>query len=73
MYNNVRKAYLNINNYIKNDEPKVGKTSGLLGRGSTSRSMETPAREPIDRMAKLVDNIRKARLEIRNASTRSED
>lgn len=68
-YDNVKAAYININKYIKDDKP-AGKSSGLLGRMSGSdKKKEQQGKEPIERMAKLVQRIRKARREVRNGTT----
>ena len=68
-YDNVKAAYININKYIEDDKP-AGKSSGLLGRMSGSdKKKDQQGKEPIERMAKLVQRIRKARREVRNGTT----
>ena len=70
MYKNVKAAYININKFIEDDTP-VGKSSGLLGRmaGSNKNKNNQQTDEPVQRMAKLVKSIRKARTELGNATT----
>ena len=66
MMNQAKKAYLNINKYIKDDALPTEKTTGLLGRNKKKTDMQQGPREPKERMARLVKDIRNARMEIRN-------
>lgn len=65
MYGQAKKAYTNIDNYLKEDKP-MGKSSGLLGRNKDDQP-ENVEDDPLARMAKVVQRIRKAREEIKNA------
>jgi|14BtaG_2_1085337.scaffolds.fasta_scaffold17432_2 hypothetical protein len=73
MYGQAKKAYLNMENYLKSDEDTkpVGKTSGLLGRNKQQDIKEDMQDNPTQRMANLVQRIRKARMEIKNNETTS--
>jgi hypothetical protein len=73
MYGQAKKAYLNMENYLKSDEDTkpVGKTSGLLGRNKQQDTKEDMQDNPTQRMANLIQRIRKARMEIKNNETTS--
>lgn len=74
MYGQAKKAYLNMENYLKSDEDTkpVGKTSGLLGRNRDQQQAKDGMQDnPTQRMANLVQRIRKARMEIKNNETTS--
>ena len=62
-----------MENYLKSDEDTkpVGKTSGLLGRNKQQDIKEDMQDNPTQRMANLVQRIRKARMEIKNNETTS--
>lgn len=68
MMNQAKKSYLNINKYIEKGVPEVEQSSGLLGRTKKKTDMPKGQREPKERMARLVKNIRDARMEIRNGT-----
>ena len=65
MYGQAKKAYLNMENYMTEEKP-AGKSSGLLGRNKEMQEGNVED-NPTARMAKIVQRIRKAREEIKNA------
>lgn len=70
MHGQAKKSYLNILRHIdknKTKEKPPAKSTGLLGRtaGSAKKADKGKA-EPIDRVAKVVNDIRIARMEIKN-------
>lgn len=73
MYGQAKKAYLKMNNYIQSNEgaKPVGRTSGLLGRNKDQQAKEDTQDNPTQRMANIVQRIRKARTEIKNNETTS--
>jgi|11BtaG_2_1085332.scaffolds.fasta_scaffold05509_3 hypothetical protein len=70
MYGQAKKSYLNMIRYIDKTTKTVDKpvkSTGLLGKkmGSAPQT-DTTKQEPKDKVAKLVSDIRKARMEIKN-------
>jgi len=67
MYDQAKKAYAKIDGMLRKEQAKPKKPStGLLGMKKTKQQESTQEIDPTQRVAKLVQNFRNARMELRN-------
>ena len=70
MYNQGVKSYLKIDKMLANEKPeKVQPSTGLLGMRNKQTETQDKPEEPMQRVAKVVKDMRKARMELRNGSS----
>lgn len=72
MFNQVKKSYLKIDQMVRQDKPiKPQRSTGLLGRMSMKdvtkdMQQQEQQQEPMQRVAKIVREMRQARMELKN-------